>query len=177
MSATGSSSYSGRFWLQTPICGISHKSVSAFVLSKEDTPRSFFEYGMSSNVQEKTAMVSDLVLFQPRSFIALSSCHMLVQIWNRTVSKERWYGARLVRFSGRLRGLSRSQRKLRLLRCANHQFISSDTSLTFYSSIVICTGARSFSKRKSSQQPRRTPQPQNRLSEPPSLTLVYQEWK
>lgn len=56
-------------------------------------------------------------------------------------------------------------------------FESRNDLLTFCSSIAICTGVRSFCKKMSSQQPKRTQQLYNRPSKRPSSTLVYQEWK
>lgn len=115
----GSLNCFGGFDLQLESAIVSRECILAFVLSKEAIPESFFEYGMSLSTREKIAMESDLVHFQPRSSIVLLFSHTPVQIWSRTASKERWCGARLVRFSGRLRRLSRSRRKLRLLRCVN----------------------------------------------------------
>jgi hypothetical protein len=102
------------------------------VLSREVIPKSFFECGTNSNNREEIATAFDPVLSQPRNFIALSSCHTSVRIWNRSIFKERWYGAKLVRFSGRLRRLSKSRRKLRLSRCAvTHSCQLEPCSLSF----------------------------------------------
>ena len=115
----GSSNCSGRSDLQPESTIVSRESILASVLSKEAIPESFFEHGMSSRTREMIAMVFDPVRFQPPSSIVLLFSHTPVRIWNHTASKEGWYGVRLVRFSGRLRRLSRSRRKLRLSRCVN----------------------------------------------------------
>jgi hypothetical protein len=60
--------------------------------------------------------------------------------------------------------------------CKQHS-VSRNDLITFCLSIVICTGVRSFCKRTSSQQQKRTRQLQNRPSRRLSSILVYQEWK
>lgn len=160
----GSSNCSGGSDLQPEPAIVSRECTLAFALSKEAIPESFFECGMSSRTREKIAMVFDPVRFQPRSSIVLSFSHTPVRIWNRTASRERWYGARLVRFSGRLRRLSRSRRKLRLSRCVN----KASSRVTTYSLSVLASrfalGSDPFAKRC----------PHNNQSEHNSYTTVHQ---